>query len=107
MKVILTDKTKFLELGSVEKFDLTVKIEQAYHLKLRKWFAKGFLSKEFYELVRPTRSQYTKVYRLPESHKEVCPTRSILDMINAPDYKIAKYVISVLHPNSKNNLVIV
>ena len=43
IKVVLNDKTKFLELGSVEKFDSTAKTEQAYQLKLRNWFVKGLL----------------------------------------------------------------
>ena len=95
MKAILNDKTKFLELGSVDKCDSTSKIERAYQLKLRKWFTKGFLSKEVYELIRPTGSKFPKLYGLPKTHKECCPTRPILDMINAPQYQIAKFLISV------------
>ena len=34
----------------VEEFDSTAKTERAYQLKLRKWFTKGFLSKDIYEL---------------------------------------------------------
>ena len=52
-------------------------------------------------MIRPTGSQCPRLYGLPKRHKEGCPTRPILDMINAPQYQIAKFLISVLQPVSK------
>ena len=107
MKAVFNDKTKFSELRSVNKFDSISKTEQAYQLKLRNWFTKGFLSKYVYELIRATGSQCHKLYGLPKTHEVGCPTRPILDMINAPQYQIVKYLITVLQPLSKKVVVIV
>ena len=53
-------------------------------------------------LIRPTESKYPKLYGLQKkTHKNGCPTGTILDMINALQYQIAKFFISVLQPVSK------
>ena len=52
-------------------------------------------------MVRPTGSQCPKLYGLPKTHKEGYPTRPILNMINAPQYQVAKFLISGLQLVSK------
>ena len=88
MNAILDDKTKFVKLGTTDTSDSTVKIERAFQLKLRKWFSKGYISKDVYDTIRPTGSQCLKLYGLPKTHKKGITCRPILDMINSVPYKI-------------------
>ena len=100
MDDILVDKDKFIKLGPFKNYDSTVKIERAFQLKLRSWFAKGLISKVLYESVRPSGSQCPKLYGLPKTHKAGIPTRPILDMSNSVQYKISKLLIKILEPVS-------
>ena len=97
---ISEDKDKFIKLGPFERFDSTVKIERAFQLKLRGWYAKGYISKDLYESVRPSGSQCPKLYGLPKTHKDGVPTRPILDMSSSAQYKISKLLIKILEPVS-------
>ena len=98
MMVILNDKSKFLKLGEVDKFDHTSKIENSVQRKLRCWFSKGLISKETYELTRPIGSQRPKLYGLPKTHKNDIPLRPILSMTKSPQSNLSTFLVSVLQP---------
>ena len=57
------DKTKFLELGSVEKFNFTTKTERLYQLKLRKRFPKVITKKMVISVKTVTDELYLNISR--------------------------------------------
>ena len=98
MMVILNDKSKYLKLGQIDKFDHTSKIENSIQRKLRSWYSKGLISKETYELTRPIGSQRPKLYGLPKTHKNDIPLRPILSMTKSPQSNLSTFLVSVLQP---------
>ena len=58
----------------------------------------GSISEEIYQQIHPTGSQTPQLYGLPKTHKTGMPLRPVLCMVDAPQYKLAKWLISVLEP---------
>ena len=100
MNKILSDKNKFVKLGPTSKLDFTAKIEDAFQRKLRTFLKEGKIQKSTYDSIRPNGSQRPKLYGLPKTHKPDCPLRPILSMINSPQHKLAKFLVSILKPVS-------
>ena len=101
MANILSDNTKFLKIGPSERFDFTAKIESAINRRLRNFRKSGLISDSVHDAIRPVGSQRPKLYGLPKTHKEGCPLRPILSMINSPQNKLAKFLVKILNPVMK------
>ena len=95
---IISDVSKFKQLGHADQVDFTAKIEKAFQNRMYKWLKDGSITAEVYNLIRPTGSQRPRLYGLPKTHKPNCPLRPILSMIGSPQHKLAKYLIAVLKP---------
>ena len=62
------------------------------------WLKLKHISLSVYNAIRPTGSQRPKLYGLPKTPKAGCPLRPILSMINSPQHKLAKFLITLLQP---------
>ena len=67
MMSILHDKTKFEPIGLVSYKDKTSKREKDLIDLLLKFHKEKFLSKEIYEVIRPTGSQRPRMYGLQKN----------------------------------------
>ena len=100
MNVILSDKTKFKNLGTVIASDNTIKSEAKLQRRLLQFFKSKFLSKETYERIRPAGSQRPRMYGVPKIHKAGVPLRPILSMVGSAQHELAKWLAEVLIPVS-------
>ena len=72
---ILEDKTKFLNMGSINLNDNTAKNEQKLQKRLLGLVNQNILARDVYDRIRPTGSpQRPRMYGLPKTHKEDTPT---------------------------------
>ena len=111
MKSILDDQNKFAKLKFNDKTivkNLT-DIEDKIRKVLQPLKEKGVLSNEIYNKIMPVGCQPGKMYGLCKVHKEAVdghkPFRPILSAINTPTYQIAKFLIPILEPFTKNEFV--
>ena len=95
---ILNDKTKFLNMGSVDQHDNTAKTEQKLQKRLLDLVNQTILTRDIYDRIRPTGSQRPRMYGLPKTHKEDIPLRPILSMIGSSQHELAKWLSEVLAP---------
>ena len=70
---ILDDKTKFLNMGSVNLHDHTAKNEQKLQKHLLDLVNQNTLARDVYDRIQPTGSQGPRMYGLPKTHKEGTP----------------------------------
>ena len=95
---IFDDKTKFLNMGSVDQHDNTAKTEQ----KLRKRFLdlvnQKILTRDIYDRIRPTGSQRPRMHGLPKTHIEGITLWPSLSMIGSSQHELAKWLSEVLAP---------
>ena len=95
---ILNDKTKFLNMGSVDQHDNTAKTEQKLQKRLLDLVNQKILTRDIYDRIRPTGSQRPRMYGLPKTHKEDIQLRPILSMIGSSQHELAKWLSEVLAP---------
>ena len=98
MNSILTDTTKFKRLDE----DPTKSRETSlinFLLDLKK---SNFIDEDEYKQMRPCGSNPGVMYGLPKVHKTGCPTRPIVSSIGAYNYKLAKFLVQLVQPLSKN-----
>ena len=112
MKNILSDDQKFLAL------DLThdqaqkevVAIEERIKNCLSPLYEKNVFDDHLHKSLLPVGSQPGKLYGLCKVHKEAidgCPPfRPIISAINTPSYNLAKFLLPILEPITKNYFVI-
>ena len=93
---ILEDKTKFLNMGSVNLHDNTAKNEQKLQKRLLDLVNQNILARDVYDRIRPTGSQCPRIYGLPKTHKEDTPFRPILSMIGSSQHELAKWLAQIL-----------
>ena len=98
MDLVISDKSKFLKIGPSARFDFTDRIERAICRRLRSLNKDGFISDEVHDAIRPVGSQRPKLYWLPKTHKQGCPLRPILSMVNSPQSKLARFLVKILNP---------
>ena len=96
---IINDMSKFLKLPS----DPTIGREGKLQRFLRTLNKKGFFSKEQYENIYPSGSQPARLYGNPKTHKlksesDKLTFRPIVSSIGAYNYKLAKFLTSMLDP---------
>ena len=99
---ILEDKTKFLNMGSVNLHDNTAKNEQKLQKRLLDLVNQNILARDVYDRIRPTGSQRPRMYGLPKTHKEDTPFRPILSMIGSSQHELAKWLAEILAPVLKS-----
>ena len=107
MKTILNDTTKFFNLGPVTNKDNTAKIKSRIQRRLLQLRKECFISKQVYEVIRPTGSQRPRMYGLLKIHKRDVSLRPILSMTGSPQHQLAKWLTSLLQPVLKTFLLIV
>ena len=112
IKTILSDQGKFLALGYSDKeaLDELLAIKQRIKNQLLPLKEKNVLDDNIYSKILPVGSQPGKLYGLCKVHKEVvsgCPPfRPIISAIKTPTYHLAKFLLPILEPISKNDFVI-
>ena len=98
MLEILSDTTKFQQIGPANDFDHTVRDEGKFQTRLKELLRAKAISKEMCNFVRPSGSQIPKMYGLPKTHKHNTPLRPILSMVGSFHYNLSKFLISILTP---------
>ena len=112
MKSILNDKEKFVELNLYQKEILKKLIKTQDKIKniLRPLLDKKVIDQNTYNYLLPIGSQPGKMYGLCKVHKDSVggspPFRPILSAIGTPTYNLAKILIPLLEPLTKNHFVI-
>ena len=81
-----------------------IKDEQYVISLLNDLVKNNHMKKSVADSIRPIGSQPAKLYGLPKVHKEGMPLRPVLSMIETAQYKIAKYLDSILKPLIKSEL---
>ena len=99
---ILDDKTKFLNMGSVNLHDNMAKNEQKLQKRLLDLVSQNILARDVYDRIRPTGSQRPRMYGLPKTHKEDTPFRPILSIIGFSQHELAKWLAEILAPVLKS-----
>ena len=95
---VLDDKTKYLNMGSVDQHVNTAKTEQKLQKGLLDLVNQKILTRDIYDRIRPTGSQRPRMYGLPKTHREDMPLRPILSMIGYSQHELAKWLSKVLSP---------
>ena len=98
MKNILCDTSKFTQLGPVDEFDNTAKLEAKLQRRLLKLLNQNLLPRTVYDVIRPSGSQRPRMYGLPKTHKENIPCRPILSMTGSAQHQLAKFLSALLQP---------
>ena len=111
MNSILDDKSKFIKLGISDKNIVQTLIETENRIKkvLNPLKEKGIISEKMFDKISPIGSQPGRLYGLCKVHKESInghkPFRPILSAIKTPTYELAKFLIPLLEPLTKNDYV--
>ena len=112
MKSILNDKQKFLELNLTENEILKKLLKTQDKIKacLDPLLKENIIDAKTYYRLLPKGSQPGKMYGLCKVHKASTdgspPFRPILSAIGTPTYNLAKFLIPILEPLTKNHFVI-
>ena len=98
---IVSDQSKFTKIiPNSEDFqdDPVVKSENSliYYLKR---YVKPFVSDAVFNNILPCGSQPGKMYGMAKVHKDNCPLRPVVSMLNTAEYNLAKYLDSYIKPN--------
>jgi hypothetical protein len=110
--VVIMDRQEYVAklkaLINNEKFqkineDPTLKREKNLQSSLNYLRKTGAITDEVYKLIRPVGSKPGILYGLPKVHKPNAPIRPIISSIGAYNYKLAKYLDSILQPLLKKN----
>ncbi len=94
MRGMLEDTTTYKKL----KKDPTATQEARIVRTLLQLHNNGEITKSIYNRIRPSGSCPPRIYGLPKIHKPHTPLRPIVSCINAPSYKLSKYIASVISP---------
>ena len=112
IKNILNDEKKFLHLGLTDKqaLDALISLEQRIKDILTPLKDKNIIDESVFNKITPVGSQPGKLYGLCKVHKESvdgCPPfRPIISAINTLTYHLAKFLLPILEPITKNSFVI-
>ena len=108
VKLILDDDTKF-QMVEGDIFKKILSEEDKINRALTKIFnlmdANGRRPAAYYDL-RCSGSSLGILYGLPKIHKRGAPIRPILSACNTPAYNLAKYLVPILSPLTKNQYTI-
>jgi hypothetical protein len=99
MYKLIDDKKKFDCLES----DPTILRETRLKDYLKRLYDKDKINKQLYDNLRPMGSNSGSLYGLPKVHKEGFPMRPIISSIGTYNYKLAKYLDSLIKPLLDND----
>ena len=105
VNTILSDSSKFKPILDREEIKIVFTLEDKINnflQKLRKKKAPFKLKDKTYKKLSVSGSQLGILYGLPKVHKEGCPIRPILSACNTTAYNIAKYLVPIINPITKN-----
>ena len=106
MEYILSDTTKFQKVTDIP-FKLAIKMEDKVNRLLNKLKLNNILTEEGYSSLHCTGSSFGILYGLPKVHKgNHAPLRPILAAYNLPNFKLAKFLVPILTPLTKNDYTI-
>ena len=101
MMTILSDATKFQELGPVFSNDKTASSEASLNKFFGELRTSGEITDKLFESIRSTGAIRPRLYGLPKIHKPGVPLRPILSMTGSPQYDVSKWLCLVLEPVRK------
>ena len=105
---ILSDTGKFKKVDG-DPFKIILGIETKINTYLRK-HTKGntgsILHDSTYKEIYASGTSPGILYGLPKVHKKDCPVRPILSACNTPAYNLAKFLVPVLNPITRNEYFI-
>ena len=107
---ILSDSKKFVKSSGVDEKHLNfiIGIEKKLTNLLKELKASETISENDYKKLKPRGSSFGVLYGLCETHKKVlkkCPPfRPILSAIKTPSYNLAKFLVPLIEPITKNTL---
>ena len=101
MDAILGNETKFLKTGE-PNFTTIFKVEDRINRFLKQLKDNNTISESSYHSLYSTGGSYGTLYGLPKIHKEGLPMRPILTSYETPNYRLAKYLVPLLEPLTKN-----
>ena len=107
IKICKFDKGKRTAILNKKDYFLKLKIHPIIHKEksifyyIRKYL-KNYDSKMTNNLI-PGGSQPGKLYGLAIVHKEECPLRSVVSMINTSEYKLEKFLDNIIQPHIPHN----
>ena len=108
VKDVLSDTSKFKPVTREEikiVFSLEDKINR-FLRKLKKMVHPFKLKDQVYNRLCISGSQLGVLYGLPKVHKDGCPIRPSLSACNTPAYNIAKFLVPIINPITKNSYTV-
>ena len=99
---LLSDKSKFKQLPYNDPFRETIKQEDSINRFLSKLKDTNIITAQQYDSLFATGSSPGILYGLPKVHKPGIPIRPILAAYNTATYKLAKYLLPLLEPITRN-----
>jgi hypothetical protein len=105
---ILSDVSKFQKVD-VDPFKISITTETKINNALRKLTkedSESCLHESSYKEIYASGTAPGVLYGLPKVHKENWPIRPILSACNTPTYDLAKFLVPILNPITKNNFTV-
>ena len=96
MNVVLSDQTKFVEVGSPE-FSVIFRSEDKINRTLKQFKDQGIINDDTYNSLYSSGSSFGILYGLPKVHKDNVPLRPILAAYNCPSFPLAKFLVPLLN----------
>ena len=95
---IIYDSTKFIEINDKEesKSHLLIAREQSIRCHIQKYL--NPYGNDIIQHLLPTGSTPGKLYGLRKVHKEDNPARPVISMVGSPEYKLAKFLDTIIKP---------
>ena len=112
MYSILSDSKKFLKSSEVDDKHLNfiIGIEKKLTNSLKQLKASEAISEIDCKKLKPRGSSFGVLYGLCKTHKKVLdkcpPLRPILSAIKTPSYNLAKFLVPLIEPITKNNFAV-
>ena len=106
MEKLLEDTTKFTQI-SEQAFTVITRAEDRLQRFLRTLLAEKIITKTTYGQLLPTGSSPGLLYGLPKTHKQgKLKFRPILSALGTFNYNLAKFLVPILDPLTKNGYVV-
>ena len=105
METVLQDRSKFVLMS--EPILKTIRqVEDKINRLLSKLKSLGMVSEEMYKRLFVSGSTPGILYGLPKIHKALAPLRPIFSACSTPAYGLAKFLVPVLAPLTKNEYTV-
>ena len=101
INTILSDKKKFRKINT-SPLKETQRLEKKVERFARSLLKKNLLTKEQFDLIRPSGSSPALLYGLPKVHKAQTPLRPIMSSLSTFNRNLSKFLIQFLMPLTTN-----